>query len=232
MSDTSYQQRRGEIQVYFDRTALDAWKRFASDQPLSWVRRTVRAGREAMRAQILSRFPGDLSGWRILDAGCGAGSISADLARRGADVLGIDLSPEMIRFAQDQVGSEPWAKRITFKAGDMVARDHGTFDAVVGMDSVIHYKTADAIDALSELAGRTRRQIVFTVAPRTPLLAAMHSVGSLFPRKDRAPGIEPVAPKALCRSLASRPELTGWTVTPLERVSSGVYISQLLEARA
>ena len=35
--------------------------------------------------------------------------------------------------------------------------------------------------------------ILFTFAPRTPLLAVMHAVGRLFPRGDRAPAIVPVA---------------------------------------
>ena len=69
MHDAAYIKRRDEIQTYFDRTALEAWKRLTSTEKVSGVRATVRAGREAMRAEILSRFPRDLSGWRSIPGG-------------------------------------------------------------------------------------------------------------------------------------------------------------------
>ena len=69
--DTRYQTRRGEIETYFDRSAVDAWARLTSTAPVGRVRATVRAGRDTMRATLLSWLPDDLSGRRLLDAGCG-----------------------------------------------------------------------------------------------------------------------------------------------------------------
>ena len=227
--EAEYLQRRSEIQVYFDRIAVDAWKRFASDAPLSRIRATVRKGRAEMRAGILSCLPRDLSGWRILDAGCGAGDLSVELARRGADVVGIDLSPEIIRFATDRVPAFDGSGRVTFCSGDMLAPDLGTFDAAIAMDSLIHYPPTNVLDALARLAGRVDRKIVFTFAPRTPLLAMMHAAGRLFPRSERAPSIEPVAPSAVHRRLAERPDLQDWAPGRTHRVSNGFYISQMLE---
>jgi magnesium-protoporphyrin O-methyltransferase len=71
MPTLSYLERRGELETYFDRTAVDAWKKMTSDAPLGRIRELVRAGRDEMRATILSWLPDDLSGMRILDAGCG-----------------------------------------------------------------------------------------------------------------------------------------------------------------
>ncbi|MGD8643932.1 MAG: magnesium protoporphyrin IX methyltransferase, partial [Chromatiales bacterium] len=71
MSALSYRQRRAEIETYFDRTAVEAWSRLTSNAPVGRIRRTVRAGREQMRRRLLSWLPEDLSGCRLLDAGCG-----------------------------------------------------------------------------------------------------------------------------------------------------------------
>ena len=66
MSLADYIRRTGEIEHYFDRTALDAWKRLTGDQPVSGIRATVRKGREEMRGTLASWLPQDLTGWRIL----------------------------------------------------------------------------------------------------------------------------------------------------------------------
>eukprot|EP01036_Dinobryon_divergens_P040068 gene40068-52917_t len=44
----------GELQTYFDRTAVDAWARLTTDAPVSGIRATVRAGRDAMRNKLLA----------------------------------------------------------------------------------------------------------------------------------------------------------------------------------
>ena len=63
--DTTYTTRRGEIETYFDRTAAAAWSRLTSDAPVSGIRATVRAGRDRMRATLLSHLPQDLTGLRL-----------------------------------------------------------------------------------------------------------------------------------------------------------------------
>lgn len=225
----TYLERRGEIQTYFDRTAVDAWKRFATEAPLGRIRATVREGRAKMRAAMLAMLPEDLSGWRVLDAGCGTGAMSVELARRGADVLGIDLAPEIVRFAAETLPADLGRGKIRFEAGDMLAAKHGSFDAVVAMDSLIHYAPADAANALAALAERTGEAIVFTFAPRTPALALMHAAGRLFPRADRAPGIQPVAPRAISGKLAEAVAPLGWRVGRTQRIAHGFYTSQAME---
>jgi 2-polyprenyl-3-methyl-5-hydroxy-6-metoxy-1,4-benzoquinol methylase len=43
---------------------------------------------------------GDVSGLTVLDAGCGEGYLSRILARRGAQVTGVDISPRLIEMAR------------------------------------------------------------------------------------------------------------------------------------
>ena len=56
MNSASYIERRGQLETYFDRTAADAWAKLTSDAPVSGVRATVRAGRDAMRATAFAKF--------------------------------------------------------------------------------------------------------------------------------------------------------------------------------
>ena len=190
MADVTYLQRRRQIETYFDRTAVQAWEKLTSDAPVGRIRASVRAGRDQMRATLLSWLPQDLHGRRILDAGCGTGAFAVEAARRGAEVVAIDLSPTLVNLARERLPSE-LAQRIDFRSGDMLADELGHFDHVVAMDSLIHYQTEDAVRALARLAQRTRSSMLFTFAPRTPLLAMMISVGRLFPRADRAPWLRP-----------------------------------------
>jgi magnesium-protoporphyrin O-methyltransferase len=229
MNTTAYLRRRDQIQTYFDRTALDAWKRLTGTEKVSGVRATVRAGREEMRRAILSRFPSDVTGWRILDAGCGSGQLAVELARRGADVLGVDLSTQMIEHARKTLPRIDGSGSVTLESGDMLSTAFGAFDAVVAMDSLIHYPAGEAEAAVAGLARRTSRTIVFTLAPRTRLLAAMHMAGKLFPRGDRSPAIEPVATAKMIDHLLARADMNDWRARSAVRVARGFYISEARE---
>jgi magnesium-protoporphyrin O-methyltransferase len=226
MHTTQYTQRRGEIETYFDRTAVQAWARLTSDAPLGRIRATVRAGRERMRATLLGWLPEDLRGRRLLDAGCGTGALAVEAARRGAHVVAIDLSPTLVDLARERLPADLGPGSIELRAGDMLDPALGDFDHVVAMDSLIHYEAPDAVRVLARLAERTRRSMVFSFAPRTPALAAMHAVGRLFPRGERAPAIVPVAEPQLAALLVAEPALAGWQRRDSERVASGFYTSQ------
>jgi magnesium-protoporphyrin O-methyltransferase len=189
MPTVSYLDRRGEIETYFDRTAIDAWATLTSTAPVSRIRRTVRAGRDQMRNLLLSWLPADLSGRRILDAGCGTGAFAAEAARRGAQVVAVDISPKLVQLATRRAAEEFGTNNIEFRVGDMLNPALGRFDHVVAMDSLIHYPAGDIVTALERLAVRTGTSVLFTYAPKTPLLALMHTVGRVFPAKDRAPAI-------------------------------------------
>lgn len=218
-SSASYDATRHRVASYFDGTATRVWERLTSDAPVSRIRQTVREGRDTMRAMMLGQLPDDLTGCRVLDAGCGTGAASAELAARGADVVAIDISPKLVEIAAARL-PEGLRARVTFKAGDMLAADLGQFDHVIAMDSLIYYTRPDleaALDGLSARAG----QVVFTVAPRTPLLMAMWNAGKVFPRSDRSPVMIPHDWRRM-------------TVAGLDRVgrvSRGFYISECLRVR-
>lgn len=225
MNTSAYNQRRSEVATYFDKTAVDAWRKLTSDAPVSKIRATVRAGRDRMRDTLLGYLPDDLSGRRILDAGCGTGAFSIEAARRGAEVLAIDLSPKLVELAQERVPSDLGSGRIDWASGDMLDENLGAFDHVIAMDSMIHYRTPDLIEMLGRLSERTSKSIIFTHAPRTPLLMAMHTVGQVFPRGNRSPSIVPVASKTVHRTVTEHPQFEGWNIGRSKQINSGFYLS-------
>lgn len=229
MNVASYEQRRQEIEHYFDRTAADTWAKLTSDAPVSRIRQTVRAGRDAMRNNLLGWLPDDLTGRRILDAGCGTGAFAVEAAHRGADVVAVDLSPTLVELARERVGGGDFPGRIDFRVGDMGRLDLGTFDHIVAMDSLIHYEPEDGLRTLAAMAETVSTSIVFTFAPKTPLLAMMHSVGQLFPRGNRSPAIAPMAVSHLEKTVTSQPAFAAWEMNRDHRVANGFYISHAME---
>jgi magnesium-protoporphyrin O-methyltransferase len=228
MSAISYLNRRTKLQDYFDRTANDAWAKLTSDAPVSGIRATVRAGRDQMRSNLIARLPESLTGKRILDAGCGTGALALELAQKGASVVAIDLSPNLIELAKERIAPAD-RQNIDFRSGDMLDDSLGEFDYVVGMDSMIHYCAADMLVVLEKLAPRVSKKIVFTFAPSTLPLEVMIRVGRLFPRKDRAPFIEPISEVKLSKLIDQSPWFVDWKIPHTQLVSSGFYKSQLME---
>ncbi len=234
MDSTGYLQRREQIETYFDRTAAQAWERLTSTAPVGRIRATVRAGRDQMRATLLSWLPQDMHGLRLLDAGCGTGALAMEAAERGAEVVAIDLSPTLVRLAADRwtAQAHPGCGPIEFQSGDMLSEALGHFDHVVAMDSLIHYDVPHMVEAVQRLAARTRRSILFTFAPRTPALALMHGVGRLFPRSDRSPSLTPVSEPVLREGLQRGLAQSAWQEGRTQRIKSGFYTSQAWEWHA
>jgi tRNA (mo5U34)-methyltransferase len=92
--------------------------------------------------QLASFIPEDLTGWRVLDIGCNAGYYTFELAKRGADVLGIDIDTHYLKQAQ-------WAvKRMSLKGSaefrnmqvyDIVKLE-STFDLILFMGVFYHLR--------------------------------------------------------------------------------------------
>ncbi len=160
------------------------------------------------------------------------GALAVLAARRGAEVVAIDISPTLVDLARERSPRDLGDGRIDFRVGDMLDPALGRFDHVVAMDSLIHYEAPDIARMLAALADRCQSSMVVTVAPRTLPLTLMHVVGRAFPRGDRAPAIAPVSPKALAREMRRAAALDGWRMARQARVSAGFYISHAIEIAA
>ena len=89
------------------------------------------------------RMVGALDGQRVLDLACGFGFYTRLLKQHGAaQVIGVDISPEMIRLAHHQEQAEPLG--ITYQVGDAVTLPQlGAFDLVTAVH-LLAYATSRA----------------------------------------------------------------------------------------
>lgn len=73
----------------------------------------------------------------VLDAGCGTGRVGRELARRGLDVVGVDLDPEMLATAQRK------SPAINWRLGELATVDLSrSFEAIVMAGNVMIFLAA------------------------------------------------------------------------------------------
>ncbi|MGE3137933.1 MAG: class I SAM-dependent methyltransferase [Thermoleophilia bacterium] len=99
--------------------------------------------------EVCRAAPGD----RVLDLGCGSGQVSIPLARLGAEVVAVDISPAMIGFLSDNVAREG-LRTVT---GRVAALEHlelepESFDLVVSNYALHHLADEDKRRLISSVA--------------------------------------------------------------------------------
>ncbi len=86
--------------------------------------------------ELLAEEPNQKNSWQVLDAGCGTGRISIELAHRGIDVVGVDLDEEMLGQARRK------APQLDWRLGDLSTIALGKlFDCIVMPGNVMIYLT-------------------------------------------------------------------------------------------
>ena len=115
----------------------------------AWRATTLGAITERLEHRLILEMAGDVAGQRVLDVGCGDGAFACTLARRGADVVGVDPDPEMIKVARHR--AEEVAGRAAFAEGhvERLPFPDDSFDVVVAV-TVLCF-VGDARAAISEM---------------------------------------------------------------------------------
>jgi tRNA (mo5U34)-methyltransferase len=107
--------------------------------------------------QLAGALPADLTGWSALDIGCNAGFYAFELARRGAEVLAVDLDEHYLRqarWARQQYGFEERVELRRMHVYDL-PRLGRTFDLVLFLGVLYHLRyPLLALDAVAEHVGR------------------------------------------------------------------------------
>jgi magnesium-protoporphyrin O-methyltransferase len=179
------QAEKAEVQAYFESTGFERWNRIYSDsEEVNRVQRNIRIGHQKTVDAVLAwlQQQGDLASRSFCDAGCGVGSLSLPLAALGAgSIAASDLSAAMVAEASRRATEAGLAsERLSFTASDLESLQ-GRYDTVICLDVFIHYPQAAAEAMVKHLAAMAERQLIFSFAPYTPLLAVLKQIGQLFP---------------------------------------------------
>lgn len=131
---------------------------------------------------------GDVSGQRVLDIGCGSGMNSVLVAKHGAHVTGIDISPSLTRLAARRADVNGVADRVRVmvtSAHDLPFADD-SFDVVFGM-AILHHLDLSAVAREVRRVVRRGGRAIFQEPVRNS--AFVRRVRALIPY--RAPDVSP-----------------------------------------
>ncbi|MSQ92730.1 MAG: bifunctional 2-polyprenyl-6-hydroxyphenol methylase/3-demethylubiquinol 3-O-methyltransferase UbiG, partial [Gammaproteobacteria bacterium] len=122
-----------------------------------------------------------LGGRRVLDVGCGGGLLAEGMARRGARVTGIDLSPGALEVARLHALEDSVAVDYRLLAAEELAdTDHGTFDLVTCLEMLEHVPDpGQVIQAIARLV-RPGGDVVCSTINRNARAFALAIVGAEY----------------------------------------------------
>jgi len=139
----------------------------------------------------------DHPGSVIADVGCAGGHVTRYLAARGANVIGVDIAPRMIKEAHRR------SPELRFQLGSFadLGADRGAWGGIVALYSIIHLTPEERLPAYRELARALR--------PGGWLLLSFHVSSAQF---------RPGDVNHLDRFLGEAVDLDGWFIDPEEVV--------------
>ncbi|MCU0942629.1 MAG: bifunctional 2-polyprenyl-6-hydroxyphenol methylase/3-demethylubiquinol 3-O-methyltransferase UbiG [Hydrogenophaga sp.] len=185
-----------------------------------------------------------IQGKRVLDVGCGGGILSDAMARRGADVTGIDLATKALRVAQLHAleAATPNVRYLETSAEALASEQPGSFDVVTCMEMLEHVPDpSSVVRACSELV-KPGGWVFFSTINRNPKSFLFAIVGAeyvlrLLPRgtHEYAKFIRPSELAGHCRATGLELLHTkGMEYNPLTRrywLSGDTSVNYLLATR-
>ena len=145
-----------------------------------------------LRLDWLSQFS-PLQGKQVLDVGCGGGILADAMARKGAQVLGIDLATKPLRVAQLHA-LEAQTPNVTYRevsAEDLANEQPASFDAVTCMEMLEHVPDPASIVRACAALVKPGGWVFFSTLNRNPKAFMFAIVGAeyllnLLPRGTHA----------------------------------------------
>ena len=112
---------------------------------LNWIEENIKRGYQNAANKTAEQ---GLSGKKVLDVGCGGGILSESMARRGADVTGIDLGTENLKAAALHAEQSQLENTLRYQhiPVEELAKTHaGQFDVVTCMEMLEHVPDPSSI---------------------------------------------------------------------------------------
>ena len=123
-----------------------------------------------------------ISGKNVVDVGCGGGILAESMARRGANVLGVDLADKPLKVAQLHA-MEGGVANLDYRsiaAEDLAAEQPATFDVVTCMEMLEHVPDPSSIIRACASMARPGGWVFFSTLNRNPKSFLFAIVGAEY----------------------------------------------------
>lgn len=180
MSAANYEDRRKREASFHDEWAAKI------DAASTLVDETFTAPTAVENKHILQQF-GDLRGKKVLDYGCGAAEGAIYLAKLGANVVGIDVSPGMLETAQvlaKHHGVQIETRRVE---KDGIPADDGEFDLIYGNGVLHHVDLTFARPELARVMKSTGTGCFIEPLSYNPVIEAYRHIADTVRTEDEKP---------------------------------------------
>lgn len=128
---------------------------------------------------INARAP--LSGRKVIDIGCGGGILAESMARKGADVTGIDLSDKALKVADlHSLESGVQVRYQLIAAEDMAAKEAGQYDVVTCMEMLEHVPDPASVVRACATLVKPGGWVFFSTINRNPKAFVLAIVGAEY----------------------------------------------------
>jgi 2-polyprenyl-6-hydroxyphenyl methylase/3-demethylubiquinone-9 3-methyltransferase len=123
-----------------------------------------------------------IEGRRVLDVGCGGGILADAMARRGADVLGIDLATKALRVAQLHAleAQTPSVQYREISAEALAAEQPASFDVVTCMEMLEHVPDPSSVVRACAALVKPGGHVFFSTLNRNPKSFLFAIVGAEY----------------------------------------------------
>ena len=167
----------------FDRIARTWWDPDGDFRPLhelnpirvAWLRQAL-----TYHFGLDARAERPFDGLRMVDIGCGGGLVTEAVAGLGADVLGIDASPESVRVAEIHAAQQDVNVRYRLAAPEDLVAEGATFDAVISLEVVEHVADLDRFVGACAALTRPGGAVVLSTINRTLKSLALAKIGAEY----------------------------------------------------
>lgn len=135
-----------------------------------------------LRLNWIDELSGGLRGKKVLDVGCGGGILAESMARRGADVLGIDMGAEPLNVArlhaeQEQVNNIQYQQ---IPVEELAKTHAGQFDVVTCMEMLEHVPDPASIVRACQQLVKPNGHVFFSTINRNPKSYVMMILGAEY----------------------------------------------------